>query len=69
MGGARSHEELIVWQLAYELKLGVYELIRTSPRRDLRQLRMNAPVGLQAVALNPVNLLNLLNLLNQNKIR
>lgn len=34
--GARSHEELIVWQLSYQLKLGVYELIRTSPiKRDL----------------------------------
>jgi len=33
MNGARSDEELIVWQLAYQLKLGVYELIRTSAIR------------------------------------
>ena len=43
MSGARSHEELIVWRLAYELKLGVYGLIRSGPitgDRDLvRQLR------------------------------
>ena len=43
MSGARSHEELIVWRLAYELKLGVYELVRSGPitgDRDLvRQLR------------------------------
>ena len=31
MAGARSHEELIVWQLAYELKLGVYALTKSSP--------------------------------------
>ena len=30
-GGARSHEELIAWQLAYELKTRVYALIRNGP--------------------------------------
>ena len=43
MAGARSHEELVVWQLSYELKLGVYALIRSGPiARDadlVRQLR------------------------------
>ena len=43
MSGARSHEELIVWRLAYELKLGVYELIRsgsiTGDRDLVKQLR------------------------------
>jgi four helix bundle protein len=29
MAGARSHIDLIAWQLAYELKLAVYELTRT----------------------------------------
>jgi four helix bundle protein len=29
MAGARSHKELICWQRAYELKLQVYELLRT----------------------------------------
>ena len=38
MSGARSHEELIVWQLSYQLKLGVYELIRTSTIRNDRNL-------------------------------
>jgi len=38
MKGARSHEELIVWQLAYQLKLGVYELIRISRIRSDRDL-------------------------------
>src|SRR5688572_29494780 len=38
MRGARSHEELIVWQLAYQLKLGVYELIRTTRIRSDRDL-------------------------------
>ena len=31
MSGARSHEELIVWRLSYELKLGVYALILSGP--------------------------------------
>jgi four helix bundle protein len=38
MKGARSHEELIVWRLAYELKLGVYELIRSGPVTGDRDL-------------------------------
>ena len=38
MSGARSHEELIVWQVSYQLKLGVYELIRTSKIRSDRSL-------------------------------
>jgi four helix bundle protein len=38
MKGARSHEELIVGQLAYQLKLGVYELIRISRIRSDRDL-------------------------------
>jgi four helix bundle protein len=29
VAGARSHKELICWQRAYELKLQVYELLRT----------------------------------------
>jgi len=29
MAAARSHKELICWQRAYELKLQVYELLRT----------------------------------------
>ena len=31
MGGARTHTDLIAWQLAYELKLAVYALIRSGP--------------------------------------
>jgi four helix bundle protein len=54
MAGARSHEELVVWKLAYELKLGVYELIRTSPiRRDrdlFRQLQSAAGAAPRLVA-------------------
>jgi four helix bundle protein len=54
MKGARSHEELIVWQLAYELKLRVYELIRTPAiRRDLNlhdQLRNAAGSAPRLVA-------------------
>ena len=38
MKGARSHEELIVWRLSYELKIAVYELIRTTPIRTDRNL-------------------------------
>jgi four helix bundle protein len=38
MKGARSHEELIVWQLSYELKIAVYELIKTTPIRTDRNL-------------------------------
>jgi four helix bundle protein len=38
MKGARSHEELIVWQLSYELKLAVYELVKATPIRGDRNL-------------------------------
>ena len=38
MKGARSHEELIVWQLSYELKIAVYDLIKTTPIRTDRNL-------------------------------
>src|SRR5262245_54136088 len=31
MATARSHEELVCWQLAHKLKLDVYELIETGP--------------------------------------
>jgi four helix bundle protein len=31
VAGARSHEELIVWQLAHELKLKIYSLIDGGP--------------------------------------
>jgi four helix bundle protein len=54
MAGARSHEELVVWQLAYELKLGVYALIRTGPiRRDLElvdQLRRSSSAAPRLIA-------------------
>jgi len=36
--GAQSHEELIVWQLSYQLKLGVYELIKASSIKTDRNL-------------------------------
>jgi four helix bundle protein len=46
MAAARSHEELVCWQLAHKLKLDVYELIETGPisqDTDLRdQLRRSA---------------------------
>ena len=46
MAPARSHEELVAWQLAHELKLGVYALIRSGPvARDVEfrdQLRRSA---------------------------
>jgi four helix bundle protein len=46
MAGARSHKDLICWQRAYELKLHVYELLRTGTvTRDLKfsdQLRESA---------------------------
>ena len=38
MKGARSHEELIVWQLSYELKIAVYDLIKTTPIRSDQNL-------------------------------
>jgi hypothetical protein len=34
MKGAQSHEELVVWQLSYQLKLGVYDLIRGESDQD-----------------------------------
>ena len=50
MAGARSHEELVVWQLCRQLKLDVYELIRSGPvSRDtelcdqLERAARNAP--------------------------
>jgi four helix bundle protein len=50
MATARSHEELVVWQRAHELKLGVYELIKTGPivrdddlRDQLRRAARSAP--------------------------
>jgi four helix bundle protein len=46
MAGARSHKDLICWQRAYELKMHVYELLRTGTlTRDLKfsdQLRESA---------------------------
>ena len=54
MKGARSHEELVVWQLAYQLKLGVYHLIRSSAIRTDRnlhdQLRNSARAAPRLVA-------------------
>ena len=50
MAGARSHKDLICWQRAYELKLQVYELLRTGTvTRDfefsnqLRESAVSAP--------------------------
>ncbi|HEY7187649.1 MAG TPA: four helix bundle protein [Vicinamibacterales bacterium] len=34
MATARSHEELICWQRAYELKMGVYALMQSGPVVD-----------------------------------
>jgi len=46
MAAAKSHEDLIAWQLARELKIGVYELIRSGPvSRDVEfceQIRRSA---------------------------
>jgi four helix bundle protein len=46
MAGARSHEDLIVWQLAHQLKLRVYALVKSGPiARDVKladQLRSAA---------------------------
>ena len=54
MKGARSHEELIVWQLAYELKKGVYALIESGPiveDRDLvKQLRSSSSSAPRLIA-------------------
>ena len=50
MAAARTHEDLIAWQRAYELKLGVYALLkRLPPSRDpdywdqLRRSARSAP--------------------------
>jgi four helix bundle protein len=50
MAGARSHKDLICWQRAYELKLQVYELLRTGTvtrdfefRDQLRESASSAP--------------------------
>jgi four helix bundle protein len=50
MAGARSHTEVIAWQLANELKLAVYALIEGGPiarhgdlREQLRRSASNAP--------------------------
>ena len=46
MAGVRSHEDLIVWQLAYQLKVRVYALVKSGPiARDVKladQLRSAA---------------------------
>ena len=39
MAGARSHTDLIAWQLANELKLAVYALIEGGALRQHPQLR------------------------------
>ena len=50
VAGAKSHEELVVWQLCRQLKLDVYELIRSGPlsrdpdlRDQLGRAARNAP--------------------------
>jgi four helix bundle protein len=50
MPGVRSHEELVCWQIAYELKLKVYELVETGTitrdfalRDQLREAAASAP--------------------------
>jgi len=50
MAGARSHTEIIAWQLAHDLKLRVYELIEHGPitrhgqlRDQLQRSAANAP--------------------------
>jgi four helix bundle protein len=54
MAGARSHKDLICWQRAYELKLQVYELLRTGTvTRDLEfrdQLRESASSAPRLIA-------------------
>jgi hypothetical protein len=39
----RSHEELVCWQIAYELKLKVYELVPR--RRDFDRLKRRQVCG------------------------
>ena len=54
MATARSHEDLIVWQRANELKLLVYQLIKTGPiARDAdlsEQLRRSAAAAPRLIA-------------------
>jgi four helix bundle protein len=54
MAGVRSHKDLIAWQRAYELKLQVYDLIRTgSITRDLDlrdQLQSSASAAPRLIA-------------------
>jgi four helix bundle protein len=54
VAGARSHEDLIAWQRAYELKVGVYALIASGPvtrDADLRdQLRRSAAAAPRLIA-------------------
>jgi four helix bundle protein len=54
VAGVHAHEELIVWQLAQELKLGVYDLIRSGPvTRDFDlcdQLRRSAAAAPRNIA-------------------
>ena len=54
MPGVRSHEELICWQLAYELKVNVYALIETGSilrDHDLRdQLQRSAGAAPRLIA-------------------
>src|SRR5688572_252746 len=54
MAGARSHTELIAWQLANELKLAVYALLERGPiarHGDLRgQLQRSASNAPRAIA-------------------
>lgn len=54
MATARSHEDLIVWQRANELKLAVYDLLKTGPvtrDNDLReQLRRSAAAAPRLIA-------------------
>jgi len=54
MAGAHSHKDLICWQRAYELKLQVYELLRTGTvTRDFEfsnQLRESAASAPRLIA-------------------
>ncbi len=54
MAGARSHKDLICWQRAYELKLGVYALLRvgtvTTDFKLCDQLRESAAAAPRLIA-------------------
>jgi four helix bundle protein len=54
MAGVRSHKDLVCWQRAYELKLGVYELAdRDSVKRDFKfrdQIRDSASSAPRLIA-------------------